>query len=131
MVEVNSFNLSISQLEEEVAAARVERETQLERAWGQLAASVKQHQADTSLLRSSCQRLQERVDSHRATLASVTTATKEMQVAVVAVVVVVVTVLVVVLVIIAFFVFIFLELIFLLRLFIPLPTFTSSSNHSF
>ncbi|XP_050708722.1 uncharacterized protein LOC126993601 [Eriocheir sinensis] len=68
-----------TQLEEEVAAARVDGETQLERAWGQLAASVRQHQADTSALRATCQRLQERVAAHRATLASVTTATKDMQ----------------------------------------------------
>lgn len=63
-----------------MAAARVDGETQLERAWGQLAASVRQHQADTSALRATCQRLQERVAAHRATLTSVTTATKDMQV---------------------------------------------------
>ena len=63
-----------------MAAARVERESQLERAWGQLAASVRQHQADTSTLRASCQRLQQLVAFHRATLSSVTTSTKEMQV---------------------------------------------------
>uniref|UniRef100_A0A0P4WBM0 Dynein regulatory complex subunit 2 n=1 Tax=Scylla olivacea TaxID=85551 RepID=A0A0P4WBM0_SCYOL len=68
-----------TQLEEEVAAARVERESQLERAWGQLAASVRQHQADTSTLRASCHRLQKRVASHRATLSSITVSTKEMQ----------------------------------------------------
>ncbi|KAK8381490.1 hypothetical protein O3P69_018517 [Scylla paramamosain] len=68
-----------TQLEEEVAAARVERESQLERAWGQLAASVRQHQTDTSTLRASCHRLQKRVASHRATLSSITASTKEMQ----------------------------------------------------
>ncbi|KAG0725662.1 Dynein regulatory complex subunit 2 [Chionoecetes opilio] len=68
-----------TQLEEEVAAARVERESQLERAWGQLGASVRQHQADTCHLRATCHRLQRRVSAHRSTLNTVTTSTKDMQ----------------------------------------------------
>ncbi|KAK7072422.1 hypothetical protein SK128_003553 [Halocaridina rubra] len=68
-----------TQLEEELAAALVERESTLEEAWSRLALSVRDHEQHTASLRGSCAQLQQRVNTNQKNLKSITQTSKEMQ----------------------------------------------------
>ncbi|XP_053649573.1 dynein regulatory complex subunit 2 isoform X3 [Cherax quadricarinatus] len=68
-----------TQLEEEVAAARVEREAALEEAWARLALSLRDHQQHTASLRDTCNHLQQRVSNNHTNLTSINNAIMDMQ----------------------------------------------------
>ncbi|XP_066938909.1 dynein regulatory complex subunit 2 [Macrobrachium rosenbergii] len=68
-----------TQLEEELAAARAERESTMEEAWARLALSMKDHEFHTASLRGSCANLNQRVANNQKSLRSINQTTKEMQ----------------------------------------------------
>ncbi|XP_064103007.1 uncharacterized protein LOC135213078 isoform X2 [Macrobrachium nipponense] len=68
-----------TQLEEELAAARAERENTMEEAWARLALSMKDHEFHTASLRDSCANLNQRVANNQKNLKSINQTTKEIQ----------------------------------------------------
>ncbi|XP_068233830.1 dynein regulatory complex subunit 2 [Palaemon carinicauda] len=81
--ELAAFHTTIThittQLEEELAAARVEREHTMEEAWTRLALSMKDHEFHTASLRASCDNLNQKVVTNQKNLKSINQTTKEMQ----------------------------------------------------
>ncbi|XP_042209032.1 dynein regulatory complex subunit 2-like [Homarus americanus] len=81
--ELAAFHTTIThvttQLEEELAAARVEREATLEEAWARLAVAVRDHGSQTATLRATCQQLQHRVSTNHKNLNSINQGIKDMQ----------------------------------------------------
>ncbi|XP_047485301.1 uncharacterized protein LOC125036603 [Penaeus chinensis] len=81
--ELAAFHTTIThvttQLEEELAAARVERESVLEDSWAKLAQSMRDHEAHTASLRANCHHLQDRVSTNQKNLVKVNQGISDMQ----------------------------------------------------